>query len=362
MKPRKLAVLGLMLLVVAGCRTDPAIPLLERELRIKEDEIYRLRATVEDLQCEGQADSHRDRVRDSKPADEPEPAVSTHRRRGSNGSRDTNGANGVSNPGIELPSQPSGRVPDALKNPGRPLPPATVPEVPDVPDEIRGPARSSSSSDDGPSFGRAPDAVSSRPGAFRTAGGPGVSTIPFTPSADSRQSAAIAIDPALTGGIGPNDGSGDRGLLVVVVPRDASGRPIDAPAEIHVTALDPALKSMGDAARVGRWNFSPAETAALFRRSGSGSAIHLAMGWAGDPPKHNKLDLFVRYVTADGRALEAHQPVEIAMPGDRTARWTPTESPRQYDNPPIEREYAPRMATRPVEPKPERPVWSPERR
>lgn len=361
MKPRKLAVLGLMLLAIAGCRTDPAIPLLERELRIKEDEIYRLRATVEDLQCECQTDSHRDRILDSRPADEPEPAVSTHRRRGSNGSRDTNGANGVSNPGIELPGQPSGRVPDALKSPGRPLPPASVP---DVPDEIRGPSRSSSSSDDGPSFGRAPDVVGSRPGAFRTAAGSGSSAVPFTPSADSRHSASIALDPVRTGGIGPNDGSGDRGLLVVVEPRDAAGRPIDAPAEIHVTALDPALKSMGDAARVGRWNFSPAETAALFRRSGSGCAIHLAMGWAADPPKHNKLDLFVRYVTADGRALEAHQPVEIALPGERTARWTPAESPRPVEQPKARepREYAPRMATRPVEPKPERPVWSPERR
>jgi hypothetical protein len=50
MKPWQCLVVGLVTLTTAGCRVDPAIPILERQLRIKEDEIYRLRGTIEDLQ------------------------------------------------------------------------------------------------------------------------------------------------------------------------------------------------------------------------------------------------------------------------------------------------------------------------
>ena len=52
---------------------------------------------------------------------------------------------------------------------------------------------------------------------------------------------------------------------------------VDAPAEVHVTAFDPSLR--GEAARIGRWDFSPAETASFFCRTVNGGAIHLAMGW-----------------------------------------------------------------------------------
>ena len=93
---------------------------------------------------------------------------------------------------------------------------------------------------------------------------------------------------------------------------------------MSVVVLDPAvLDERGKAARVARWDFTAAETASLFRRTDSSRAIHLAMAWPADPPKHNKLHLFVRYVTADGRKLEADRPIEVALPGERQAGWTP---------------------------------------
>ena len=42
MKPWQFAVVGLALLATTGCRSDPNIPVLERQLRLQEDEIYRL--------------------------------------------------------------------------------------------------------------------------------------------------------------------------------------------------------------------------------------------------------------------------------------------------------------------------------
>ena len=115
-----------------------------------------------------------------------------------------------------------------------------------------------------------------------------------------------------------------------------------------------------------RWDFTPAETAAMFRRSGSSRAIHLTTVWPGEPPAHHKLHLFVRYVTADGRKLQAGQPIEVVLPGDPTTRWTADAASQQ----PADREApaaatsgpSPHAAKRSEEPKSERPVWSPERR
>ena len=152
--------------------------------------------------------------------------------------------------------------------------------------------------------------------------------VPFDPSGDSRQVASITLDRRLTGGISAGDGEGDQGLLVVVEPRDAAGRPVDAPAEVSVVVYDPAVQEEdGHAALVARWDFSAAETAALFRRAGPEQAIHLAGGWPAELPKHNQLHVFVRYVTADGRKLEADRPVEVALRGDRTARRNHAEAP-----------------------------------
>ncbi len=50
MKPWQFVIVVLALVATSGCRSDPAIPILERELRLKDDEIYRLRANLEDLQ------------------------------------------------------------------------------------------------------------------------------------------------------------------------------------------------------------------------------------------------------------------------------------------------------------------------
>ncbi len=187
---------------------------------------------------------------------------------------------------------------------------------------------------------------------------------PLTPSGDSRRVAGITLNRTLTGSILADDRSGDQGLLAVIEPRDREGQTVDAPAEVSLVVLDPALK--GDAARVARWDFTAAETAAMFRRSGSSQAIHLTTVWPGDPPAHRKLHLFVRYVTADGRKLQADQPIEVVLPGDQTTRWTADAAGQR----PADREApaaripgpSPHTATGSDEPQSQRPVWSPDRR
>ena len=97
--------------------------------------------------------------------------------------------------------------------------------------------------------------------------------------------------------------------MVVIEPRDARGRLVDAPADIQVVVLDPERR--GPEPRVARWDITAAEAAA---RLGDPSepGIHLNLPWPDRPPTHSKLRLFVRYLTSDGRKLEANRFVEVA--------------------------------------------------
>ena len=378
MKSWQIAVLGLAPLLIAGCRSDPAIPLLERELYRKDREISELKYELQDLREQNTSCPERSTIRD-RSSEEREPESRSY--------RNHHESNGMTPPAIDH-GTPAKGVPDTLKQPGVTLPP----DVPEPPPGIQGPTRGGSRND-GPALEGGPEGFSMHPSRVTLASAS--SPIPFRPSGDSRRVASIVLDPANCGGIGSNDGGGDRGLLVVVQPHDARGRMVDATAEIHVTAFDRSLR--GEAARVGRGDYSPAETAALFCRTASGGAIHLAMGWPERPPTHNKLQVFVRYVTADGRRLDASRQVEIALPGERPARWTAAERPVPAERavpterlvpteravprePLVEREPPanslradeapaarsseppPYIASRTAEPGPERPVWSPERR
>ena len=356
MKPWQFAVVSLALLATTGCRSDPAVPVLERELRRKEDEIYRLRGQLEEFQDCGSCQE----VTTGSPKPTPaEPNGASHgRARVGNG---TGGGNGMAPPSIELPGQPSSGVPESLKNP---TPSGSLPAgVPDVPESLRGPSKPLSPAtkptshsrspappdSDGPVLEKGPGGVSSRSGRINLAS-LSASAQPLTPAGDSRHVDSITLNRTLTGSILGEDRTGDQGLLVVVEPRDADGRTVDAPAEISVVVLDPAFRD--DACRVARWDFTAAETAGMFRRSGSGQAIHLALAWPANPPAHRKLHLFVRYVTADGRKLPADQPIEVVLPGDQTDRGTTAGA----------LPASPHTATRSDESQSQRPVWSPERR
>jgi hypothetical protein len=360
MKSWQFALLGGALLAIAGCRTNPAIPLLERQLRLQEDEIYRLRAEIEDRQDSDSSCRHQSE-RDAKSGRDDDREDAAPRRRP--GSDAPNGDRGPKID-IEVPGQPTDKVPDTLRG--------------------RGASPTSAILDsDGPALDRAAERMTARTIAGQTGMTPpprAREPVPFNPAGDSRRVASIAIDRILTGGINSGDRTGDQALLVVVEPRDRSGRTVDAPAEISVVALDPAIvDSHGKVARVGRWDFTAAETAALFRRTDSSRAVHLAMAWPADPPKHGKLHLFVRYTTADGRRMEADSPIEVALAGQRQAGWAPAppsdrgdrspdrassaESWRPNETPsPRVAEPPAEMATRTDPRKPERPAWSPERR
>jgi hypothetical protein len=182
---------------------------------------------------------------------------------------------------------------------------------------------------------------------------------------DSSRTAQITLNPALTAGYAAAGSPGQQGVVVVIEPRDARGRLLDAPADIQVVALDPALT--GQEARVARWDVTAAEAAARID-GGPERGIHLRLPWPDRTPAHNKLHLFVRYLTSDGRRLQADGLVEVALPAAGPGGWTP--APRAADEPcdeaassgaPPREEPSPRTASELSDPGPRRPVWSPER-
>lgn len=371
MKSWQLSVVGLACLVAAGCRTDPNMVLLERELRLQEDEIYRLRGVVEEYQAALRSRGVDAAGPGGSRADDPGPSrlLEMIRPRDIPKAEEERGPSrddGYGDPESEAPAS-------KYEVPSRPPPGGQQPDGPNADEPAQGPSDWEPPVPDPPVEKGVGDGTEVR----RTG-----AVEPIFP-ADSRQVARLALNRLLTGGYDSDGRPGDDGIVVAIEPRDAQGRSLEAAAEVSVVVLDPALD--GEAARVARWDFTAAETAARFRRGVSGGAIHLELPWPADPPVHGQLYLFVRYTTSDGRRLQAEGPIEIGLPGQTSRRWVrskPAPSAPEAGRPadlgepdqaepgrirltPAARMPAPASpsaAAAPTEPKIEAPVWSPHRR
>lgn len=363
MKPWLETVVALVCLVGAGCRTDPNIVLLERENRELEDAIYELQACLDQYQHEleacrqanlaletklaGESAGTQDSTRPQPTPDRAQPIPSP---KGPALLPETPPPPSPRKP-APSPIQPDTLAPPKIELPGEPLPEGQVPET------FRNPGT--------------PDSAIPLPGSSA----PGSAEIPgksaqATP--DNTRVAAVVLRPEKTGGHNADGRGGDDGLRAVIEPRDADGRPCLAAGPVSVVVLDPAIA--GEAARVARWDFTAEEIAGLTSDDG----IRLEMLWPQSPPVHDKLHLYVRYTTEDGRQLQADCPIDVTA-GGRTDRWAPALLPPAVSEtgqqPPAGQDKtairpAPRDAGQSgqlqaaAEPLPtvRRPAWSPHRR
>jgi hypothetical protein len=94
-------------------------------------------------------------------------------------------------------------------------------------------------------------------------------------------------------------------------------------ADVSIVLIDPAEPA--ETSRYARWEFEAEETVNFFR-AGDLPGLHLELPWPDAPPRHDRLHLFVRYTTSDGRKLEADSVVEIELGG--RGRWVATDTPR----------------------------------
>ncbi len=251
----------------AACRTDPNIALLERELRLQEDQIYQLRDELE--LCNDELQSARRKLEQA----ERNPA------------------------GADASRRPSARAPRPETTPG-----AIVPEA--IPSVII----PGDSGETKPS-GAAPPAGPAGPG-FPVRGA-GLQRRPAVVAGNSRQVAAIELNRLATGGFRRGRAAGHEGVMVVIEPRDAQGRIVAASGQINVVVVDPSLP--GDVGRIARWDFAAEEAEALLVTDGPAPGLHLELPWPAEPPQNEDLHLFVRYITADGRKLQADRPIKIEL-------------------------------------------------
>ncbi|MHC4400462.1 MAG: hypothetical protein ACYTG0_12365, partial [Planctomycetota bacterium] len=244
-------------------------------------------------------------------------------------------------PGSEIPDFPDELAPPVVEVPGLDAPrekPPLRPEeglTPEIPNVLPGP--------NGQDIEEMPS-----PDDRGGARGDGV---------DNTRVAFITLNERLTAGLNSDRRRGHEGIVAVIEPRDEQGRLVDAVAGVSVVVLDPALP--GEAARVGRWDFTAADTAEWYRNSPPSRGLRLEMPWPDVPPVHGQLHLFVRYKTDDGRHLEAQQPIEIDVPAMAAGQspemtsadqgtaplWRPKTTDDAPEPPLLE---APRLASQPL--------------
>jgi hypothetical protein len=329
MKIWQAVVLGLWGLALAGCRSDPSRELLELDNFKKGQEIYRLRCRLEDLE---------EQLNSSAPAQPASRAITRPAAPGEASPAPSWPGNTAPRPGPALLSAPRTSLGPAEPSIG-PLQISPGIEAPtgEVPNTLRGPGGAE------PKRMPAPGGSSQwKPADVRLASG----AAPI----DNQSVAQITLHPSLTGGIGGGN-AGDEGLLVVVEPRDFAGNIVPVAGETSVALIDPSLT--GEEARLARWDFSAAQAERAIH-AGSEPGIHLRLPWRSAPP-HDRLKVFVRYTTRDGRKLQAERIIAVALhdDGPRSAdaadplRESRTEPPRRTNNPD-------RSSGR-------RPQWSPDR-
>ncbi|MCC7085275.1 MAG: hypothetical protein IT427_09740 [Pirellulales bacterium] len=303
-----LCCVGLSLLAFAGCRSSSRInqQLLERELRLQEDCIWKLKWQIEDQQralddARAQAETYRkeaDAVR-GKAASGPDLAPpSSILAPAEGGGRDTEAP--------RLPPAPS--VAEPLIERGTEIAPPTISPPPGTRGSHRGNPLRPRSEKHEPKLVQA-GATSSASRAKR---------LVDSPDPPERLNPDLTIDrivlnEKLSGGLNLDGKMGDELLGVAIEQRDAQDARMIAPGDVSIVVVDPALD--GQAAKIARWDFDADEVAKHVRRNRDGAALQFELPWPRQP-EHNDLRLFVRFTTYDGRKLEANLPIEV-QPADR---------------------------------------------
>lgn len=95
------------------------------------------------------------------------------------------------------------------------------------------------------------------------------------------------------------------GISVLVEPRNADGDFVGLPGQISIVVLDE--EKSGEQARVSRWDTSAEESAGKLVDSLMSQGIRLEYEWPGSVPFSENLQIYIRYVTVDGRRVQAQQ-------------------------------------------------------
>jgi hypothetical protein len=100
------------------------------------------------------------------------------------------------------------------------------------------------------------------------------------------------------------DGDGvSEGLAVVVEPRDADERLVNAAGDMSITVFDVTQGASGNP--VAHWDIPAAEAATHFRRTSRNRGLHFVLRWPGAPPQGRHVRVHVSLATFEGGAFHA---------------------------------------------------------
>jgi hypothetical protein len=288
-------------LALSGCRhSDINRELVERELRLQEDEIYHLHGEVSERETRLAAARReneilrRDLIEARSPGGTPAPRVdippapdSIPPRR----SRVEPPAADASPPVIEVPGL-DGPPPGEMENGVQP-PPAR-----------RNGAWKSTRGARGASYQR----ERRRDEAVRPASAE--MEVQEGGRRDERV-AKVVLNRRLTGGFNADRRLGDEGVMVVLEPRNEADELVRRAGRIAVAVIDPALS--GEESHVARWEFESQEAMQFFRKTALGEGYHLDLRWPNRPPAHERLMLVAQFTSPEGKKFEVSQAIVVDL-------------------------------------------------
>jgi hypothetical protein len=164
-----------------------------------------------------------------------------------------------------------------------------------------------------------------------------VSMYPPKPAAQPPQVREILLG-RMTGGRDEDKKPGDEALQVIVEPRDTDGKPVKAPATVHVGAL--LVGPDGQERSLCAWEIDPETLRQSWRYSLLSTGYHLVLPWK-TRPETERLRIVVQLILASGRVLEADRVVMIQVPPpDQRKKPKKTAAPKTTPR-------APRTAEKP---------------
>jgi hypothetical protein len=281
------------ILLAAGCRSDLSQQLLERELRMQEDQIYQLQDEL-NAKC-----SRLDRLAGEN--------TSLRRQLGfQDGDAQPTPARG---PAVPPARQPAPRS----QPPAAPVEMVAPPALEGVPPLPAGPSF--------PGANRAAEPTVIRASATAPAAPPGDGPT-GPPLSDAESLAAsgrithLVLNASRTECFAAGDGSAG-GLALVVEPRDDDERLVTAAGDVTVTVHDAAMPPGGPP--LAHYEIPAAEAVARFRRTSRNRGLHFVLPWPGETPRGDHVRVHVALTSFEGAGFETEGTVPT-RPGGFPAR------------------------------------------
>jgi len=330
-----------VVLFCLGCKSDLSQQLLERELRMQEDQIYQLQDELQDKcarldRAAGENTSLKKQLGFGEndgpsprrgpflsPGGQPAPATR------SGPAQPLLAPPAIDIPGVSPPAGgPSIPPPGSLPAPGTVAPPK-LDGIPPLPAEPRFPGNAApGTSSSAPSAPAAVTAVGNPAVAAPAPMAIDAAARPITPwtdptaepptgrqlsheesLADAGRITHLFVNPARAACFdGDGDGVSD-GLAIVIEPRDGDERLVTAAGDVSISVFDPS--GPPGAGPVAHWDIPAREAIGHFRRTSRNRGLHFVLRWPGPPPRGDHVRVQVGLTTFEAAAFQTDCTVAV---------------------------------------------------